>query len=113
MSKKVNTDELCDWFHKFVKNTYNESMHKDCDKRIQNLKSMIKAVSGNNIMPINDLEYTRKPYILTIAGITYFKWDQQKKGQGISIYNNCESLYLNETCYAFRSIVSSQVSLIY
>jgi hypothetical protein len=44
-----------------------------------------------------------------LAGITYFKWDAQKKGQGIQIYNNWESLYLNETCYAFRSIVANQV----
>ena len=44
-----------------------------------------------------------------IAGLTFFKWDQNKKGQGIQIYNNWESLFLNETCYAFRSIVSNQV----
>lgn len=58
--KQMNTDELCEWFHNFVKHTINENIHKDCDKRIQNLKNMIKAVSGNNLMPINDLEYSRK-----------------------------------------------------
>lgn len=44
-----------------------------------------------------------------LAGITHFKWDPFKKGQGIQIYNNGESLFLNESCYAFRSIVSNQV----
>ena len=96
----LNHKELCEWFHNFVKDSFSENLHKDCEKRIVNLKNMIKAVSGNNLMPINDLEYS--------PGITYFKWDQFKKGQGIQIYNNCESLFLNETCYAFRSIVSSQ-----
>ncbi len=99
MAKKSSTENLCEWFHGFVKNTFNENLHKDCERRIQNLKSMIKAVSGNNLMPINDLEYS--------PGITYFKWDQFKKGQGIQIYNNGESLFLNETCYAFRSIAAN------
>lgn len=43
-----------------------------------------------------------------IAGIAHFKWDQYKKGIGIQIFNNSESLFLNETCYAFRSIVANQ-----
>jgi hypothetical protein len=79
ISKKLSGDELNEWFHKFVKSTYNETMHKDCEKRIQNLKSMIKAVSGNNIMPINDLEYTRKeiylpkPVLPTSNGISIRK----------------------------------------
>jgi hypothetical protein len=59
MTKTVDTNQLCEWFHNFVKNSFNEVIHKDCEKRIQNLKSMIKAVSGNNVMPINDLEYSR------------------------------------------------------
>jgi len=100
MAKKSSTEEIINWFNEFVKNTFNENIHKDCEKRISNLKSMIKAVSGNNIMPINDLGYS--------PGITYFKWDQFKKGQGIQIYNNAESLFLNETCYAFRSIAANQ-----
>jgi len=45
---------------------------------------------------------------LYIAGITSFKWDNVKKGQGIQLYNSGDSLLLNETCYAFRSIVSNQ-----
>lgn len=60
---------------------------------------MIKAVSGNNLMQINDFEYS--------SGITNFKWDPIKKGQGIQVYNFGESLLLNETCYAFRTIVSN------
>lgn len=47
-------------------------------------------------------------YHITIAEITYFKWDNSKKGQGIQIYNNGEGLLLNETCYVFRSIVANQ-----
>jgi len=58
--KQMNSDELCEWFHNFVKNTINENIHKDCDKRINNLKNMIKAVSGNTLVSINDLEYSRK-----------------------------------------------------
>ncbi len=46
--------------------------------------------------------------IFCLAGITHFKWDQYKKGQGIQVFNNAESLFLNETCYAFRSIVANQ-----
>jgi hypothetical protein len=59
MVKTTDVNNLCEWFHNFVKNSLSETMHKDCEKRIQNLKSMIKAVSGNNVMPINDLEYSR------------------------------------------------------
>ena len=58
-SKILSREILCEWFHDFVKNSFSETIHKDCEKRISNLKSMIKAVSGNNGMPINDLEYTR------------------------------------------------------
>lgn len=105
---KLSKEELGNWFNNFVKNSFNESLHKDCEKRIANLKNMVRAVSGNNLMSINDLEYSRKKFI-KVAGITYFKWDTFKKGQGIQIYNNGESLILNETCYAFRSIVSNQV----
>lgn len=60
MSRTTKPEELCEWFHGFVKNTFNDNIHADCDKRIQNLKTMIKAVSGNNSIPINDLEYSRK-----------------------------------------------------
>ena len=93
-------DELIDWFHNFITYTINENLHKDCEKRINNLKNMIRAVSGNNQISINDLDYS--------PGITEFKWDNENKGQGIQIYNNGESLFLNETCYAFRSIVSNK-----
>jgi hypothetical protein len=58
--KNVKGEDLCQWFHSFVKTTLNENIHKDCEKRIMNLKSMVKAVSGNNGMSINDLEYSRK-----------------------------------------------------
>ena len=100
ISKKLKPEELCDWFHNFVTNTINENLHKDCNKRINNLKNMIKAISGNNQISINDLDYS--------PGITEFKWDNENKGQGIQIYNNGESLFLNESCYAFRSIVSNK-----
>lgn len=60
LAKKLNGDELTEWFHNFVKNTINQNIHKDCEKRIHNLKNMIKAVSGNNLISINDLEYSRK-----------------------------------------------------
>jgi hypothetical protein len=63
IKKNTKAEDLCDWFHSFVKTTLNENMHKDCEKRIINLKNMIKAVSGNNGMPINDLEYSRITYI--------------------------------------------------
>jgi hypothetical protein len=111
LAKTANQDELCEWFHNFVKNTLKDNLHEDCDKRIQNLKNMIKAISGNNTISINDLEYSRKPihnYYFILAGITYFKWDPYKKGQGVQVSNNGDSLFLNETCYAFRSIVSNQ-----
>ena len=58
--KRLSSDELSQWFHNFVKNTISENIHKDCEKRIDNLKNMIKAVSGNNLVSINDLEYSRK-----------------------------------------------------
>ena len=101
MVENTSKEELCNWFENFVKNLNNDCIHKECEKRICNLKNMVRAVSGNNLMPINDLEYS--------PGITYFKWDSYKKGQGIQIYNNGESLILNESCYAFRSIVCNQV----
>jgi len=56
----MTENEMCEWFHNFVKNTINENIHKDCEKRINNLKNMIKAVSGNNLVTIDDLEYSRK-----------------------------------------------------
>jgi hypothetical protein len=59
MVKKSNSDELCEWFHNFLKITINDNVHKDCEKRIQNLKNMIKAVSGNSSISINDMEYSR------------------------------------------------------
>ena len=100
LAKKSKPDELCDWFHNFVTTTINENMHKDCEKRINNLKYMIKAVSGNNQISINEIDYS--------PGITVFKWDNVKKGQGIQIYNNGESIFLNDNLYAFRSIVANQ-----
>ena len=112
LAKTSSPETLSKWFHNFVKETVNETLHCECDKKITNLRSMIKAISHNNGMSINDVEYSRNFYykiFYFLAGITYFKWDQYKKGQGIQIYNNGESLFLNETCYAFRSIVSNQV----
>ena len=49
---------------------------------------------------IDDIDYD--------PGISKFKWDTKRKGQGIKVYNNGESIFLNETCYAFRSIVASE-----
>lgn len=60
MVKTAKTDELTKWFHHFVKDTFSETIHSDCDKKIQNLRSMIKAISHNNGMSINDVEYSRK-----------------------------------------------------
>ncbi len=59
VNTKPSNEELINWFHYFVKNTSTETIHKDCEKRIANLKNMIRAVSGNNLIPINDLEYSR------------------------------------------------------
>lgn len=56
---KLAKEDMCSWFHNFLKSTYNESIHKDCEKRIANLKNMVRAVSGNNLIAINDLEYSR------------------------------------------------------
>ncbi len=93
-----NKDELAVWFHRFLKDDIKDLVHHDCEKRILNLKSMVKAVSGNNVI-INDNEYS--------SGITNFKWDNNRKGQGIQVFNNGEGLLLNETCYAFRTIVGN------
>lgn len=97
---KMNQDELVDWFHKFLKGELNTKLHEQCEKRISNLKEMIRAISGNDSIAINELDY--------IPGVTHFKWDNIKKGQGIQIYNNGESLFLDETNYAFRSIVANK-----
>jgi len=59
LATTTSPEELIKWFHLFVKNNYTELIHKDCEKRITNLKNMIRAVSGNNLIPINDLEYSR------------------------------------------------------
>jgi len=59
VNNKTPAEELIKWFHFFVKSTFTETIHKDCDKRIANLKNIIRAVSGNNLIPINDLEYSR------------------------------------------------------
>eukprot|EP00340_Litonotus_pictus_P009060 CAMPEP_0170522364 /NCGR_PEP_ID=MMETSP0209-20121228/7779_1 /TAXON_ID=665100 ORGANISM="Litonotus pictus, Strain P1" /NCGR_SAMPLE_ID=MMETSP0209 /ASSEMBLY_ACC=CAM_ASM_000301 /LENGTH=306 /DNA_ID=CAMNT_0010809819 /DNA_START=219 /DNA_END=1139 /DNA_ORIENTATION=- len=91
-------EEMSKWFHDLLFKLSDDQVHSNCDKRIHNLKSMVKALSGNN-PPINDLEYS--------PGITHFKWDATKKGQGIQVFNNGDSLLLSETCYAFRTIVSS------
>lgn len=91
-------EEMISWFHELLNKLSDDQVHLNCDKRIYNLKSMVKALSGNN-PPINDLEYS--------PGITHFKWDPTKKGQGIQVFNNGESLLLSETCYAFRSIVAN------
>jgi hypothetical protein len=60
MVKNSEPDELTKWFHSFVKDTFNPTLHSECDKKINNLRSMIKAISHNNGMNINDLEYSRK-----------------------------------------------------
>ena len=77
-----------------------EDLHKECAKKINNLKNMVRAVSGNTSMKINEIDYN--------DGISSFKWDNKRKGQGIQVYNNGESLFLNEACYAFRSIVANE-----
>lgn len=56
---KPSNEQLTSWFHNLMKTSISETLHKDCEKRINNLKNMIRAVSGNNQMPINDLEYSR------------------------------------------------------
>ena len=94
-----NINELCNWFHNFVCNTLQNNIHNKCKKRIDNLKNIIRAISGDSQAQINDLDYA--------PGLTYFKWDNINKGQGIQVYNNGESIFLNETCYAFKSIVSN------
>ena len=94
-----NINELCNWFHNFVCNTLQNNIHNKCKKRIDNLKNIIRAISGDSNTQINDLDYA--------PGLTYFKWDNINKGQGIQVYNNGESIFLNETCYAFKSIVSN------
>lgn len=92
-------DEMALWFHNFLKQSLNENIHRECEKRIGNLKAMVKAVSGKTSLVINDIEYC--------SGITTFKWDAFKKGQGIQVFNNGEGLLLHESCYAFRTIVGS------
>lgn len=99
-AKVLTKEELCNWFHEFVTKTLKEGLHKECEKKIINLKNMVRAVSGNNIMKINDIDY--------VPGISNFKWDTERKGQGIQVYNNGESLFLNETCYAFRTIIATE-----
>ena len=96
--KYKSNEEMIKWFHEMIYSFQDNKVHISCDKRIQNLKSMIKAMSGNSLQ-INDLEYS--------PGITLFKWDNYKKGQAIQVFNNGESLLLNETCYAFRTILSN------
>ena len=64
IAKNSKPDELIDWFHNFVTTTLEENIHKDCLKRINNLKNMIKAINGNNQISINDLDY--------VPGITEF-----------------------------------------
>ena len=87
------------WFHVFIKQNVNDTIHKDCNKRISNLIAMVKAVSGRNIISINEEDYN--------TGITNFKWDDKQKGQGIQVFNNGEELLLHESCYAFRTIIGN------
>lgn len=94
----LNKNEFCIWFHKFIKTEISDSIHQECLKRIINLKSMVKAVCGNTVM-INDIDYN--------SGITIFKWDGSKKGQGIQIFNDGQGLLLYESCYAFRTIIGN------
>jgi len=98
--KIMNKNELCNWFHQFVTVTLKDELHKECQKKIYNLKSMVRAASGNISMKINEIDYN--------PGITHFKWDNERKGKGIQIYNNDESIFLNETKYVFRSIVANE-----
>lgn len=95
----ITKEDLIKWFHNFVKNEIQEKLHSDCIKRISNLKSMVKAVSGRQSLIINDNDYN--------PGITSFKWDINKKGQSIQVFNNGESLMLQESCYAFRTIIGN------
>lgn len=98
--KTLKTEEMIDWFHNLLKGELNTKIHENCEKRINNLKDMIKAISGYEQKEINELEYC--------SGETSFKWDSQKKGTGIQIYNNGESLFLNESNYAFRTVVGNR-----
>lgn len=59
MAKTSTPDELAKWFHKFTKETFLENIHSECDKKILNLRSMIKAISNNNGVNFNDIEYSR------------------------------------------------------
>lgn len=95
----ITKEDLIKWFHNFVKIEIQEKLHFDCTKRISNLKSMVKAVSGRQSLVINDNDYN--------PGITSFKWDSNKKGQSIQVFNNGESLMLQESCYAFRTIIGN------
>ena len=95
---KIDIEEIKKWFNDLLFQLQDTKFHLNCEKKISNLKTMIKAISGSNLL-INDLDYS--------PGITQFIWDNLKKGQGIQVFNNGESLLLNETCYAFRTIVSN------
>ena len=70
-AKNANKDELCNWFHQFVIITLKDDLHKECEKKITNLKNMVRAVSSNYSMIINDIDYDQ--------GISVFKWDTEKK----------------------------------
>jgi len=59
IKNKTSPENLIKWFHDLVKGAIIDNLHKDCDKRIANLKNIIRAVSGNNSIQINDLEYSR------------------------------------------------------
>ena len=99
-SKNMSKEELCNWFHEFVTVTLKDKLHKECERKINNLKSMVLAANGNMSMKINYIDYD--------PGISYFKWDNEKKGEGIQIYNNDESVFLNEKKYIFRSVVANE-----
>lgn len=96
--KKESPDKLCKWFHVFVTETLNKTIHVECDKRIENLKTIIQSLSGNTKISFNEINYS--------PGFTSFKWDKMKKGHGMQVSNGGENLFLNESCYAFRSAVS-------
>jgi len=98
--KICTKDELCDFFHEFVTGTIAKDLHKECERKINNLKTMVRSISGNGFLKINDIDYD--------PGLTKFKWDMDKKGEGIEVYNNGKSVFLNESCYAFRSIVANE-----
>lgn len=53
-------------------------------------------------------EVTRQYFTLSIDGITSFKWDKTKCGNGIEISNNGMNCFLKEGPYMFRTVLGDQ-----